>query len=377
MLPPYTGDLSSDTDARTLQDITEKLAIECPKAVIAKAAELYRLSTSRNAARTLGKHQNLLGCLCLHLAAEMNDDIFSHNLVAQAFTIPPTSYLSSLSKLRSVLNIPAPPITFQSLAVRLGATQIVDTAHSMLEAFKDHYGNSLSEIQKRRMDWGNPDLVVAVFYSCLRCVSKVGKRELSSLAPNQTQFNAFVKLVEDHCTEELEHLKNSANTSATPKRSNSQTPSGKVSTGKRKRKVAEVSEDEDLNADGQPGEEPQLTEGTMEPGTDQDHMENTPVQTPRRRTRTPKRQQEAPQAVTPTPRKRPRLGASATPLPKTPKKLNGKSIEADLAVSGINSMVANRCYRESKKYVDYLQWRAALLKSLPDDSLRKARELSS
>ncbi|KAI8915458.1 hypothetical protein DFJ77DRAFT_462746 [Powellomyces hirtus] len=370
-----------------------KLALHLPPAVLTKAAEYSRIAHSRHAAAALGGILQCLPYFCLQLACETLRTPFSPTDCRATLKIPFAAYSSALSNLRNLLGVAAPPVSFSSLGVRLGATQMVDTAHGMMEAFRENYGAGLSVVQIQKMAWDDADLVAAVFYVCCKSAIKLAKREVSTLCHNVTQFNKYVKLVENHCKDEISELKQSA-ASAT------ETPS---KTRKRKAAAAAAEQSENDNQEEEQSGEEQGAQSDAAHNQDKDPEESaittstTAATTPstptgRRRVNPARYAIKQPESPT-TPSKRPRMGASSAPstplstrrrgrppgsaatTPGRGKKVGNAAASATPAASapnsGINPMISRVDPLHTKKYRDYVQWRDTVLQSLPAETIKR------
>lgn len=260
----------------------------------------------------------------------------------QYLQIDQSQYLKCLAKARTALAVSAPDVSFNTVAVRLGATQLIPTAEGILESFKENYAKDLTAVQRKSFNWETPDLLVAIFYVCCKFVvsrhgfqprfflctfniqrfqMKLGKREASALAPNPTQFNKFVQLVEEYCKEELKELKAGKKSERkTPKR----TPS-------RKRLNIDIDDTHEEEGDGRPDE-----------GSDKE----LPTPSMRKRSAIGGLVSDA---VGGTPTKRARMGDSSAALPasRTPSgkdKAKADKYDNTEAISGINPMVVLEPY---------------------------------
>ncbi|KND00495.1 hypothetical protein, variant [Spizellomyces punctatus DAOM BR117] len=331
-----------------IEDAAEKLGLNLNKRLLGKCSELFRVAHSRNAAACLGKYLSCLPFVCIHLACELEHEMFPYQRVISQLKVPASQYSSALSKVRSILEIASPPTTFHSLGVRIGATQMIPAADLLLEAFKANYGATLSAVQRRRIDWDGPDIIVAIFFVCCKTVMKLGKREASALASNPTQFSNFVQLIEEHCKEEIKELKSDKEKyEASPK-----TPRKTPTKGRGRRATVHVS-----------GETEDLDESSAE----------TTVETPSGFRTPSKRMKDGDVGIaTPTPRKRARMGSSAAavPLTRTPGRTEQGDVEE--AVSGINPMIVHTDIRQTKRYKDFLVWKEQMLVKLPSESVEQA-----
>lgn len=80
--------------------------------------------------------------------------------------LPLGPYSTALASTRSSLQLPPPAITFETLGVRLGATQMVASAKDLMAAFRENYGAELSIVQAKSFVWDGPDVVASVFFVC-------------------------------------------------------------------------------------------------------------------------------------------------------------------------------------------------------------------
>ncbi|KAJ3023477.1 hypothetical protein HKX48_002904 [Thoreauomyces humboldtii] len=191
----------NDTDAAAA-----RLALELSEPILTKAAEFRRI-VQQKTTPALVKQTVLIPYLCVHLACETRQISFPAVQCVKLLQTTGSKYNTALGRIRQILKLPPPVLNLHSLAVRLGATQLVGTAEELLAVFIARYQEEMTDQRRSNFDDKNHNLLAAVFYVCGKTMMKIAKKDVECLVENCTMFKTYTTLVEHYCKDEIHALK--------------------------------------------------------------------------------------------------------------------------------------------------------------------------
>ncbi|XJO76220.1 hypothetical protein BDV3_006776 [Batrachochytrium dendrobatidis] len=340
----------------SLKNIAEQLQLQISDGTISKAEELKRRAEARGPVALLGSiyynaDPRLLGTLCLHIACERSLENFVDVITVAKYLrikipqyrqlnrqlsekLAPTVFISGPF---SIKNSPSSRTAkLKKMMVQFGCTQIHSQVELLHHGFKTKYSASLGSGLRSTVDWYSDDIANAVFFSaCSAAKISIPKIKRDSEGASTKLAVKYIEFIKSNCGPELDairaHVSKIGSAGQTPSK-----PALEKSVTFKKNGLVDHSNSMDIDQE--------LPIPPSAPTSDENHGIQTPTRHGLKR---------SPLKILNQVTKKTLPVASKTAAPQRPRRH-----------TGINNLVQFEHIKTTRKYKQYMAWRASLLEKL-------------